>query len=201
MSTRDQILDAAAYLFVTTGYSHCTTREIAARVGIRQASMYHHFRSKAQLLQVLMMSSIMPSLEVAQRLCTPEAVAADPLATLYALIVADVRTLAALPHNAAILYDLPDVREHPDFADFRAQREHLTTIYGSIAAKVTTAMPEHTAGVLVMQLVESVIRFRTAETFRAEDEDVIASACLGTLMVNHEQIAATAHRAHALLYF
>ena len=43
---RDEILDAAAALFAERGYAGTTTRAIAERVGIRQASLYHHFAGK-----------------------------------------------------------------------------------------------------------------------------------------------------------
>jgi len=45
-SARRQILDAAAHLLKHRGYDATTTRAIAAAVGIKGGSIYHHFPSK-----------------------------------------------------------------------------------------------------------------------------------------------------------
>ncbi|AFY33089.1 TetR/AcrR family transcriptional regulator [Calothrix sp. PCC 7507] len=46
---RDRVLDEAEQLFRTRGYNTVTMRDIALEVGIRQASLYYHFKSKEQL--------------------------------------------------------------------------------------------------------------------------------------------------------
>src|ERR1700761_5422625 len=45
-TAREEILDAAAELFTNLGYASTSTRRIADAVGIRQASLYHHFATK-----------------------------------------------------------------------------------------------------------------------------------------------------------
>ena len=65
-STQERILDRAAELFWTKGYAATTTREIAASLGIRQASLYHHFASKEDLLSQLCVTSIEKLLTVVQ---------------------------------------------------------------------------------------------------------------------------------------
>ena len=47
---RNEILNVAQALFVERGIDRVSTREIAARVGIRQPSLYAHFPTKADLL-------------------------------------------------------------------------------------------------------------------------------------------------------
>ena len=44
-STPERVLDTAAALFWEKGYAATTTREIAAAVGIQQASLYYHVAS------------------------------------------------------------------------------------------------------------------------------------------------------------
>lgn len=52
--SRREILDAAARLLRRSGYEAATTRAIAAAVGIKSGSIYHHFDSKdAIVLQVM----------------------------------------------------------------------------------------------------------------------------------------------------
>ncbi|OLB82098.1 MAG: TetR family transcriptional regulator [Actinobacteria bacterium 13_2_20CM_2_71_6] len=49
MSTRDRILDAAAHVMRTRGLANATTKEIARAAGYSEATLYKHFRDKAEL--------------------------------------------------------------------------------------------------------------------------------------------------------
>lgn len=62
-SPRDQVLDAAAELFVTRGFAATSTREIAEKVGIRQASLYYHFAGKDEILAELLQRSVRPTMD------------------------------------------------------------------------------------------------------------------------------------------
>ena len=53
---------AAAELFTTRGYAATTTRAVAERAGMRQASMYHYVSGKEELLAELLESTVTPSL-------------------------------------------------------------------------------------------------------------------------------------------
>lgn len=48
--TEEKVREVAAELFATLGYSGASMSEIADRVGVRKASLYHHYGSKAELL-------------------------------------------------------------------------------------------------------------------------------------------------------
>jgi TetR/AcrR family transcriptional regulator, cholesterol catabolism regulator len=50
-STADRLLDVAAELFRLKGYDGTTTREIAERLQLQKGSLYHHIRSKEDLLE------------------------------------------------------------------------------------------------------------------------------------------------------
>lgn len=52
--TRREILDAALDLFSQKGFYGTSTRDIARRVGVRESALYHHFPSKAAILQGLL---------------------------------------------------------------------------------------------------------------------------------------------------
>ena len=47
---KQRILDAAAQLFMEKGFSATTVRELGERAGVGQSSLYHHARSKADVL-------------------------------------------------------------------------------------------------------------------------------------------------------
>lgn len=48
--TRQRILDAALELFSEQGYERTALREIAEQLGVTKAALYHHFRSKEELI-------------------------------------------------------------------------------------------------------------------------------------------------------
>ena len=48
--TRSRILDTARELFGSDGFDSTTVRSIAKRVGITDAALYHHFKSKREIL-------------------------------------------------------------------------------------------------------------------------------------------------------
>lgn len=50
---QSEILDVALRLFVRDGYAGTGIRAIAAEVGISEATIYHHFKSKEDILQAL----------------------------------------------------------------------------------------------------------------------------------------------------
>lgn len=49
LTTRDQILDAAAHVMHTLGMGRTTTKEIAQAAGLSEAALYRHFADKAEL--------------------------------------------------------------------------------------------------------------------------------------------------------
>ncbi|MGE5677137.1 MAG: TetR/AcrR family transcriptional regulator [Pseudomonadota bacterium] len=53
LETTQQILDVSAELFARNGYDGVSTRQIAELVGIKESSLYNHFRSKADILESL----------------------------------------------------------------------------------------------------------------------------------------------------
>ena len=174
---REEILDAAAGLFVSQGLAATTTRQIAERVGIRQASLYYHFAGKDEILLELLTQSVRPSLQVAATLesrCRD-----DPAAGLYALALIDVRTLTRAPHNIATLYLMPEVQGE-EFASFRAERSQLQAAYGRLgrAAAPSAGLDEALIAALIMQVVESVIHLRRSGDLRDSYAHDIAASCL-----------------------
>jgi AcrR family transcriptional regulator len=53
-SMREKILDAAADLFSRKGFYAVSIREITRTVGIKESSLYNHFRNKDQLLEEIL---------------------------------------------------------------------------------------------------------------------------------------------------
>ncbi|MGW9131877.1 TetR/AcrR family transcriptional regulator [Streptomyces sp. NPDC055681] len=51
---RAELLEIAARLFATRGYAVTTVRDIAEEAGILSGSLYHHFRSKEEMLDEIL---------------------------------------------------------------------------------------------------------------------------------------------------
>ncbi len=178
---RAEILDAAAELFTTQGYASTSTRGIADAVGIRQASLYHHFAAKDDILEALLAGTVSGPLALAESLRT-ESVPA--VVRLYALVRYDVAQLCSARWNLGALYLLPELRS-PRFTSFRAQRDELRGHYERFAAEVIAEEGLVSAPgveVLPFRLVESVINIRSDESRAPEyAERLIPEAVLQML--------------------
>lgn len=201
----EQILEAAAALFVDQGFSATSTRAIADRVGIRQASLYYHFAGKDDILLELLRTSVRPSLDMARALehaAPGPAPGPAPAAALYALAMTDAHTLATAPHNIGMLYLLPEVqRERYDM--FREERQELQDTYARLGARVAGDGPTSTAsarrGEMLIQLVEVVIHQRRTRVPDTSDCDAIAEACLRVCGAGQRTVTAARARAAGLM--
>ena len=102
-STFDRLLDAAAALFSKKGYAATSTREIAAILGIRKASLYYHIQTKEDLLYAICRSSLERiRCDVATALQKVES--RDPLERIGALIRAHLENLVhgQVAHSVAV---------------------------------------------------------------------------------------------------
>jgi AcrR family transcriptional regulator len=135
LAPRDQVLSAAADLFTRDGYAATTTRAVAERAGMRQASMYHYFAGKEDILATLLESTVEPSLAFAGALLADGA--ADPAARLWALAARDADLLFGGMYNLGALYQLPEVRGER-FTAFREARTRLKAAYGTLLGLVAT---------------------------------------------------------------
>ena len=58
VSTEQKIKDAARKVFMSKGFSGCTTREIAKSVGINVALLNYYFRSKGKLFELILEAAL-----------------------------------------------------------------------------------------------------------------------------------------------
>ena len=159
-TARDEILDAAAELFTTQGFASTSTRSIADAVGIRQSSLYHHFKTKDDILEDLLEGTVSGGLTFAR------AVAALPTdapetespagSRLHAVALYDGTQLCSARWNLGVLYHLPEVRSDR-FARFHNHRQELRRLYGALGAELS-AGPD--GGDFTFRLVESLIYLR-----------------------------------------
>ncbi|MFC4602741.1 TetR/AcrR family transcriptional regulator [Rhodococcus kronopolitis] len=154
-----EILDAAAELFTTKGFSSTSTRQIAEMVGMRQASLYHHFATKDDILAALLDKTVSAPMDLATRLLER----GEPAAVrLYALILFDAGQLMSGRWNLGALYLLPELRTDR-FTQFRGERQLLRERYATLAAAVLRQLDAdgtERAG-LPFRIVETVISVRS----------------------------------------
>ena len=53
MSTRDKIMDVALHMFSERGYEAVSIRDICGEVGIKESTLYYHFKNKKDILDSL----------------------------------------------------------------------------------------------------------------------------------------------------
>ncbi|SDK49429.1 transcriptional regulator, TetR family [Nocardioides sp. YR527] len=202
---RDEILNVAAELFVNRGFAATSTRDIAEKVGIRQASLYYHFAGKPGILAELLELSVRPSLEKVERIelgCPADV----PEAALYLLALVDADTLATVPHNIGKLYRMPDVRNSEVFEEFQPALQELTDAYGRLGAGVVSGPVAATVsmdqlGGLLIQVVEVVIRIRSrGEDVTPAQTRAIAATCLRICGAPQERVVRATTTADDLLW-
>ncbi len=188
---RAEILEAAAALFTRLGYAGTSTRAIAERVGVRQASLYYHFAGKDEMLLELLEISVRPTLDLVAMI---EARADRPAVALHALASVDVGTLLQAPHNIGSLYLAHEV-QRPQFDAFRRQRAELLAAYSRLAAAIE---PGPLLGAVCLQVVELVIGLRRDGVPGPSVADELATACLRVVGLAPRATRAAAARSRVL---
>ena len=140
------------------GYASTSTRRIADAVGVRQASLYHHFATKDDILDALLAGTVDEPLRLAAELLAENGPAAPACTRWWS---ADVAQLCASRWNLGALYLLPELRVDR-FEQFRLGRAELRGRYRSLAAEVIAECDGPAdADDLPFRLVESVINRRS----------------------------------------
>lgn len=167
---REELLCAAAELFTVRGYAATTTRAVAERAGMRQATMYHYFGGKEELLAELLESTVAPSLVLARRLLADDGRCAAR--RLWELCRSDVLLLCGGPYDLGALYLLPELGGSR-FTRFRRMRGELKDAYRVLLAgtRVGAELAGDKAGLtlrgdLVFGLIEGVMLIHRTDPAR-----------------------------------
>jgi AcrR family transcriptional regulator len=205
LSTREEILAAAAALFGSQGYTETSTREIADAVGIKQASLYYHFADKSQILRSLLKGTVAPSVQLADWM-RREAADLDPVVRLAALARYDLDGLLRDRWNLHVVYRLLDIAE-TEFAETRENQVALRGHYRDLSAAVLRtrgidpdALPPADLE-LAFGLVEGIIGQRQwgDQGTRATYADAVVRGCLRLAHVPESDVAGAVADAERLL--
>jgi AcrR family transcriptional regulator len=99
LERRASILDSAARLFAEKGYAATTVREIADSVGVLSGSLYHHFPSKAAIVDEVVDSYLRELLEGYRTVLERSR---PPRETVRELVAASARAITLHPHATDI---------------------------------------------------------------------------------------------------
>ncbi|MBC2771842.1 helix-turn-helix transcriptional regulator [Rhizobium sp. AQ_MP] len=110
-STADTILKVAGRLFAQKGFHAISTREIASEVGIRKASLFHHFASKVAIAQHLLEYGRLRSPLLQGEELLPQS---RPAVRIYATFRRELELEFTSRYEMRGLY-LSDLMEEPDF--------------------------------------------------------------------------------------
>ncbi|OXS84359.1 MULTISPECIES: TetR/AcrR family transcriptional regulator [Kocuria] len=176
LGARQDILHAAGGLFVERGFGQTSTRAIAEAAGLQQASVYHWFASKDEILLSLVLGTVEPSRTVADHLAALD----EPGAVLlWALAFADTTLLQSDRQNLGVLYFEPELGSER-FRGFHDNRNALLEAYAAMLERATGRPTADVDVTMTIGLVESVImhRRRTRLDLPPETPTRIADAVL-----------------------
>lgn len=97
LSAKGRLLAKAAKLFKEKGYERTTVRDLAAAVGIQSGSIFHHFKTKEEILMAVMVEVIVYS---TSRMQAKLAEAESSEQKLLALIECELEAITGLTGNA-----------------------------------------------------------------------------------------------------
>jgi len=171
-STLERLFDTAATLFWEKGYAATTTREIAAAVGIQQASLYYHIASKEDLLYQLCVSSLE---RLRSDVESALAEVHDPLGRIRIFIRVHLATLLTYQvRHVTMLTELRALsdRHHQDVLGLRKQYADLVRSMlqeAQTAAAVRTDIPAQYLYLALLNVLNwAVVWFRRDQELPAE---------------------------------
>jgi AcrR family transcriptional regulator len=171
--SRNRILHAAARMFREHGYKGTTVRDIAGEVGILSGSLFHHFRSKEDMLLDIMrkaaLSLCLCAEEMARRTLSPFERLEKIIDIELEWMVGDVKR----DYLAVLVFEW---REVPESAreEFTALRKRYKTLWtdvmeGCHAESPLRLPPDAAARILHDAMIGALTWFRDSGRYSAKE--------------------------------
>jgi TetR/AcrR family transcriptional regulator, cholesterol catabolism regulator len=155
---RKEILDAATTVFAAKGIVAATVRDISDRCGIHSGSLYHHFKSKEEMIAEILVPVVSSLLGIFDDIVSQTD---DPIEILSRGIAAAVAQTASKPDVARILQqNEQQIRDYPGLDEVVRQRRSMRErIERVIAAGISSGKfrPDVDPRVASMILFDSVL--------------------------------------------
>jgi AcrR family transcriptional regulator len=152
---RRRILDGAAAVFSSRGYSKGTTREIAAQLDLSQPSIYHYVGSKADLLREI---ALQVDRDMTTALRDGLAAGSDPVTQLRAIITRFTHAVIA-NHLTFAVYRSEQRWLEPTVAEEVQlhEREFVATVRGVVEkVQALGQLPDAPSSVLTFAILNMV---------------------------------------------
>jgi AcrR family transcriptional regulator len=125
-SAKGKLLSQAAKLFREKGYERTTVRDLAAAVGIQSGSIFHHFKTKEDILKAVMADVIVYNTHLMKRKLEQ---AASPREEVLALITCELEAITGVTSDAmsVLVYEWRSLKEanQQDILRLRGEYEAL----------------------------------------------------------------------------
>jgi AcrR family transcriptional regulator len=138
--TRQRLIEAAVDLFTTHSFAGTSLQMIADELGFTKAAIYHHFRTREQLLDAVVgpiLEQLAIAIDAAEQLRGVHA-RADYILTSYAQLAVDNRVVAVLAADPAVAEMLRTRREWDELIE--RQMALLADVEPGPAGKVKAAV-------------------------------------------------------------
>lgn len=175
---RDRILIVSAEMIGLYGYGGTTTRGIADALSIRQPSLFHHFKSKAEILDELFRHSLEPAVPRIKRFADGRGPAAP---RLLAYLTEDLEDVLTSPFNQSGVYG-EDVLHIPRFRRWAEEldllvKEQCRLISQGVRSGEFVKIDPPLAQQLVAGVTLGLIRGRAGRVEKSPARDAEAAAC------------------------
>ena len=137
LPSRDKILDAAESLFARRGFAAVGMREVAESAGLGKSSLFHHFKSKAELYAAVV-GRILDIFD--RRLTAALAAGGEPTLRFDRWIDALIDTFAAHRTSARLL--LRSLFEDDDLAGESEEEQHVNGTIEHMFSAVASVLRE-----------------------------------------------------------
>jgi AcrR family transcriptional regulator len=191
LSTRERILREASQLFAAKSYFGVSTHMIAAKVGIRQPSLFYHFASKTDIARELLVLDLEPPNEMVAWLADADA---SPAARIYAYVVFETQ------HVTQSKYNLLGLQRRAVLSDPAFSREHAMEkkLYDRVEKFIATGIRDgelidldpRLAREMITGLVFNAMRLAHESKLKTPDDfaPTVADFALRALLVSQEAL-------------
>ena len=170
-STRTRILEEAARLFTEKGYEATSVQDLAEALGLSKAALYHHFRSKEEVLYEISLQALEGLLREGERASREE----DPKKALLAFMEAHARFFEEnYSFFVTMLQGMNSLSPRKRAVTIRLRDQHEANLRAilrrGIEAGVFRPVDVALAGRAILSLLNWMIRwFRPGGPLRAEE--------------------------------
>ena len=180
LSAKGRLLAKAAKLFRAKGYERTTVRDIAAEVGIQSGSIFHHFKSKDEILKAIMEEVIVYNMHRMRKLVDEADTARN---ALLALICCELDAVNGLTGNAmsVLVYEWRSLSEDKQKFILKLRDEYENLWFSVIRQGIKDGAIKHDEFIL-RRLLAGAIGW-SANWFRPDGDLTMDELAEQTLML------------------